>query len=162
MNTKWIQASTGWFGRTFSIGQEKTRSFIWTPEDLGPSNTYGAGMNYYVRIPKDGEYTIEAEVWAPNQGSDSFFVTVFRHEDDGMYKAYDFGHGAKAHWRFEFAPGIQYSTWCVIKVNHVNAYVTPQQQVIPIVYKLEKGEYLVKIDMREDGAKLSKFRFVGV
>jgi len=33
--------------------------------------------------------------------------------------------------------------------------------VIPIVYELEKGEYLVKIDMREDGAKLSKFRFVG-
>lgn len=101
-----INASTGWFGRTFLIGREGDRDFIYTPERLGPA--YG-GINYYVKIEKDGDYEMEGEVWAPHIGSDSFFVEVFRHENGGRYRGYEFASGlTKAHWRFEFAPGRRY------------------------------------------------------
>ncbi len=158
----WIGASTGWFGRNFLIDKEGDKDFIWTPENLGPA--FG-GINYNVWIDKDGDYNMEGEVWAPNAGSDSFFVEIWRHNADGTYTGYDFGKGTnyglltRAHWRFEFA-GITYGVWCTIKVNHVDDYVQPKQSINPIVYHLKAGEYLVKITMREDGAKLSKFRFV--
>lgn len=160
---KWISASTGWFGRDFLIDRESNKDFIWTPEDLGP--TYG-GINYNVWIEADGVYEMEGEVWAPNQGSDSFFVEIWRHKEDNSYEGYDFGTPAgygqltRADWRFEFAAGMKYGQWYKIKVNHVNAYVTPNQKINPIRYNLKKGEYLVKITMREDGTKLSRFTFV--
>lgn len=158
----WIGAATGWFGRTFLIDKEGNKDFIWTPENLGP--VFG-GINYSVSIDADGDYYMEGEVWAPNAGSDSFFVEIWRHKEDGTYEGYDFGSGSgygqltRADWRFEFA-GVKYGVWCTIKVNHVDVYIKPQQSINPIVYHLNKGEYLVKITMREDGAKLSQFRFV--
>lgn len=155
---EWIEATTGWLGKTFFFGQEREMTFIWTPENLALA--LYEGINYYVNIPEDGVYTIDGEVWAPHAGSDSFYVRIYRHEDDGTYKPYSFGDGLEnAHWRFEFA-AISYKKWQVIKVNHVNVYVKPEQRIIPLKYNLKKGEYLVKIMMREDGARLSKIRFV--
>jgi hypothetical protein len=155
---EWIDATRGWLGKTFSFGTEGERTFIWTPENLGLA--LYEGINYYVNIPEDGVYTIDGEVWAPHADSDSFYVRIYTHEDDGTYKPYSFANGLEtAHWRFEFA-GISYKKWQVIKVNRVNVYVKPEQRIIPLKYNLKKGEYLIKIMMREDGSRLSKIRFV--
>jgi len=174
----WHEAESGWAGRSFLIenGVGQGRGYIYTPEFSGYA--YG-GMNYYVTIPRNGKYVIEGIVNASNVGSDSFFVTVYKHQSyfdentnqwqDG-YIAFDFGkeHGwgqeYNAQWRFERCyktnPGFEYGKWSSCFVNHWNAYVNPQQEAIPLVYNLKAGEYMVKFDMREDGTMLDKFRFV--
>jgi hypothetical protein len=172
----WHEAENGWYGREFLIELEPEngeRGYIYTPEYLGAM--YG-GMNYYVTIPEDGTYKIEGIVWKPHCGSDSFFVTVYNHTKCydvhtgnwvDCYEAYDFGNDngwgqqIRADWRMEWC-GIQSEKWESCYVNHINLYVTPNQVLNPLEYNLDKGEYLVKIEMREDGTKLDKFRFVEV
>lgn len=158
----WYEAENGWLEKTLMIGQEVDRGYIYTPEQM---TFYGSGMNYFVSIPEDGDYCIEGIVRKPNCGSDSFYVTLYRHNEDGQYVPYDFGTEqgwgsmSKAHWRMEWCH-IPNNEWSSCYVNHVNVYVTPNQIGVPLVYHLEKGEYRVKVDMREDGTQLDKFRFV--
>jgi hypothetical protein len=118
-------------------------------------------------------------VKGPNVGSDSFFVSVSKHQScfdantnqwQDCYIGYDFGNELgwgqefRAHWRFDWCsktnPGFEYGNWSSCFVNHWNVYVIPSQEAIPLVYTLKQGEYLVKFDLREDGTYLDKFRFV--
>lgn len=160
----WVEAETGWLGRQFLFGSAGSREYIYTPAGL--DYKYG-GINYDFNVTAEGYYELHGVVWAADAGSDSFLITVCKLTGDGKALAYnfgiDYGQITEAHWRFEpLFTGYIWGTWKEIPVNHVNIYLTGgcQQMIVPIVYYLSEGHYIVKVKMREDGAKLDKLGFV--
>lgn len=160
----WVEAEIGWLGRQFLFDSEGSGGYLYTPKGL--DYKYG-GINYIFNVKVAGDYELHGVVWAADVGSDSFLISVYEVTDDGNALAYDFGteqnYGqiTDAQWRMEFTSYV-YGTWMEIPVNHVNVYFTEecQQWIVPIVYHLNVGTYIVKVDMRESGPKLDKLGFV--
>lgn len=110
---RFVQAKIGTYGRTYPNSEV---------------------AEYCVTVPANGEYRIDATVWAPNSSDDSFYVTV--------------DNSARALWDMSVQPGFSVDS------------VSNRGGDNPVVWNLTAGDHIVRFYQREDGAGIDKFELV--
>jgi len=128
--------------------------FVHVPQ--GTAVTTGAKAEFQVQINTAADYEIWTQVDAQNSADDSFLVDVL--DSSGQLLDFGFGSGA-AHFRLEIAnPPYAYNGWDWTRVGHWNVYVSPQQEMNPVVYSLTPGIYTIRFRPRELGTRLDSLR----
>lgn len=141
------QAELATVAGAFVITEDPTASdgsFVVVPDDVG--NVYAATdehidtnyIEFCVRVEQPGTFVIEAETIAPNRNSDSFWVTV--------------GGDANptALWHVP-----QTTSWS-------NSTVFDRSLSVPLTYRLDAGDHLVRFVQREDNTALDSIELVRV
>jgi len=144
-----MEAEEGTIVPPMEIDQDLYNAWVVIPADAFDP-TAGAA-EYPVSIQEESDYVMWANVRGWDDSTDSFVVEIL----DSAQQRVSFGVASRAHFRFETAnPYAAYRRFSWTRVNHWNAYVTPEQYVNPVVWHLVPGAYTIRFLYREPAAEL--------
>ncbi|MEJ2750485.1 MAG: S8 family serine peptidase, partial [Anaerolineae bacterium] len=137
-----IEAEDAQLSGNFRIGYDTNASggrYISTANGTGFYNFGSLNQAKFVfYVNQAGKYAIEGDVYAPNGGDDSFWVTV-----DGMTSS-----------------GYLWDTWN--NTSYASDFVNNRDVTDQVVVNLTAGQHVVTVYQREDGTRLDALRLKNI
>jgi hypothetical protein len=141
----WIEAEDGEIYAPMEVGDDSNASaggYTVVPDGTGiisdPSSEQAGYAEYNFNAPVAGNYIIWGRVIANDSASDSFFVMM----DGGQALTWHTKKGETGTW-----------TWDVVSKRN---YDDERDASNPLSYRLEAGTHTLRIQQREDGAKIDR------
>ncbi|MCR9295599.1 MAG: PA14 domain-containing protein, partial [bacterium] len=135
---EWVEAEAGLASGRFVFDTDPTASagqFAVTPTGAGASSAGNDFVEFVFQVQNPGNYTIEAIVDGPNDGANSFFVTV----DGASAEAY---------------------LWDIPTGGWTADFLSDRGGADPVILNLDEGQHTIRFHLREGGTKVDALKLV--